>query len=96
MDTLLSFNINEEIIVLFLNIVPAIIRLIKISGFHAENFLETLKRVKKISLCRIALYASIIAAHNSPEKRLVEVIDAAFQECQNTVESKPPQDIISN
>lgn len=83
MDTLLSFNNNEEIIVLFLNIVPAIIRLIKISGFHAENFLTTLNRVKEISFSRIALYVSFVTANKSPEKRLIDMIDNAFEECQN-------------
>lgn len=93
MDTLLSFNNNEEIIVLFLNIIPAITRLIKISGFHADNFLETLKRVKQISFCRIALYSSILTAHSSPERLLIYMIDKIFEECQNTAKIKATEEI---
>lgn len=82
LDTLLACTINEEHIVLFLNVVPAISRLIKISPFYSQCFMETLRRVRKIAHSRLALYTSVIAARASPEKRLADMLDASLRDLE--------------
>lgn len=78
LDTLLACTVNEEHIVLFLNIVPAISRLIIASPFHSQCFIETLGRIHKIALSRLALYTSVIAARASPEKHLIDLLDTTL------------------
>lgn len=80
LDTLLACTVNEEHIVLFLNIIPAISRLIIVSPFHSQCFIETLERVRKIAFSRLALYTSVISARSSPEKRLIDLIDIALSD----------------
>ncbi|KAI1716279.1 integrator complex subunit 2 domain-containing protein [Ditylenchus destructor] len=79
LDTLLCCTVNESYIVLFLRIVPALTRLIKVSPFHSAALIETLRRVREIATTRLSLYASAVTARSSPERKLVNLIDETLQ-----------------
>uniref|UniRef100_A0A915LQM7 Uncharacterized protein n=1 Tax=Meloidogyne javanica TaxID=6303 RepID=A0A915LQM7_MELJA len=79
LDTLISNIINEEFIILMLNITTSLARLIMLSPFHAEHFLATIYRTRKLALNRLALYTSYTKARISPEQKLIEMIDKVLE-----------------
>ena len=62
-----------------LNITTSLARLIMLSPFHAEHFLATIYRTRKLALNRLALYTSYTKARISPEQKLIEMIDKVLE-----------------
>ncbi|KAF7631029.1 hypothetical protein Mgra_00008736 [Meloidogyne graminicola] len=79
LDSLISNNVNEEFIILMYNIIPSLVRLIMLSPFHAEYFLTTIHRTRKLAKNRLSLYASYTKARTSPEQKLIELLDKAIE-----------------
>jgi hypothetical protein len=80
LDTLFSNILNEEFIILMLNVVPSLARLIRMSPFHAEYFLATMQRARKLAINRMAIYVSLLQARASPEQKLVDLLDRTLEE----------------
>lgn len=86
LDTLMACTINEELIVLFLNVIPALQRLVRVSPFHARHFVDTMDRMRQVALARLAIYSSIISARQSPERRLLDALDSALRNLKASAE----------
>ena len=62
------------------NITLSLARLVMLSPFHAEHFLATMHRTRKLAMSRLALYTSYTKARTSPEQKLIELLDKVIEE----------------
>lgn len=80
LDTMLASVVSDEFIVLMLNIVPCLAELVVLSPFHAEHFLATMERTRKLTQSRLAVYTSITRARTSPEQKLLQLLNKTLED----------------
>ncbi|CAD5229382.1 unnamed protein product [Bursaphelenchus okinawaensis] len=75
LTTIINTKLDESVILLFANIIPALKTFIQLSPLHSESVKSMLHRIKTVAKSRCALYKTNFSYEKCPEIMLIRSID---------------------